>query len=305
MDEHVLVTGAFGFIGRHVARRLASEGWTVIGIGHGSWSRDQWSDWGIAEWHMIDVTLENLVTYGGCPTTIIHCAGSGSVAYSMTHPHQDFNRSVATTIAVLEFVRLHAPDANVVYPSSAAVYGRALRIPITESDPVQPVSPYGLHKVMGEMLCRAYAENFAVRSAVVRLFSVYGAGLRKQLLWDACTRISRDDVRFSGTGEEKRDWLHVDDAASLLALSAKYASLNCPVVNGGTGNGATVREIVGEILAAMGKSRPPEFTGTQREGDPPAYVADITKVTAWDWAPATPWQQGVRDYVQWLHSEMA
>jgi hypothetical protein len=62
MVRQVTVTGAYGFIGRHVARRLAAAGWRVIGMGHGSWSREDWKAWGIDEWHAVDITLETLVT---------------------------------------------------------------------------------------------------------------------------------------------------------------------------------------------------------------------------------------------------
>ena len=154
MDKPVVVTGAHGFIGRHVARKLASLGHTVIGLGHGVWTRDEWRSWGISEWHTVDVTLENLVTYAGRPQAIVHCAGSGSVVYSASHPHQDYQRTVATTAAVLEFARLHAPEAAVVCPSSAAVYGQARQIPISETAALNPISPYGVHKLMAEMHCR-------------------------------------------------------------------------------------------------------------------------------------------------------
>src|ERR1700730_7520819 len=86
----VLVTGAHGFIGRHACRNYAAAGWTVIGLGHGTWSRDEWRTWGLTEWAAENVTLDTLLTYGRDPAHIIHCAGSGSVAFSVSHPMQDF-----------------------------------------------------------------------------------------------------------------------------------------------------------------------------------------------------------------------
>lgn len=302
MDKPVLVTGAYGFIGRHVARALAAEGQTVIGLGHGAWSREQWRSWGISEWHAADMTLNNLITHAGLPGAVVHCAGGGSVGFSVTHPHQDFQRTVATTAALLEFVRLYAPDAAVVYPSSAAVYGNAQRLPIPETEPLRPVSPYGVHKQMAEQLCTLYTRHFGIKVAIVRLFSVYGNGLRKQLLWDACSKLRRGDAEFLGTGAEQRDWLHVEDGAALLTLARGHASTDCPVLNGGTGTGVSVSQIIREILNALGTGTAAKFTGQVREVDPPSYVADVGRATGWGWKPRKPWREGVREYVDWFRA---
>ena len=302
MARPVLITGAYGFIGRHVARVLAAEGLTIIGIGHGAWSREQWRKWGISEWHAADVNLDNLVTHAGLPQAVVHCAGSATVGFSATHPHQDYQRTVATTAAVLEFVRLYAKDAAVVYPSSAAVYGYARRLPIAETEAPSPVSAYGVHKQMAEQLCAAYARHFGIKAAIVRLFSVYGNGLRKQLLWDACSKLRRGEAEFFGTGAELRDWLHVEDAATLLALARRHASTACPVVNGGSGAGVAVADIVQEIRNAMHADVAVTFDGKVRDVDPPTYVADVNRAAAWGWKARKPWREGVRAYAGWFAS---
>jgi len=300
MVKIALVTGAYGFIGRHVAQQLARGGWRVIGLGHGSWARDEWQKWGIAEWHVADVTLEALITYGGKPDLLVHCAGSGSVGFSMTRPHQDFQRTVDATVAVLEFARLHAPQTHVVYPSSAGVYGVVEKLPIAETDPLAPVSPYGVHKRVAEEMCCSYARYFGVSIAIVRLFSVYGTGLRKQLLWDACMKIKNGENTFFGSGMETRDWLHVDDAASLLLAAGERASTECPIVNGGSGQGVLVRELLSELFVCFDRSDTPQFSGATRSGDPLHYIADISRLSGWAWQPKMPWRQGVREYAEWF-----
>ena len=299
-NKIVLVTGAYGFLGRHVARFYAQHGWHVVGIGHGDWAREEWERWGIAEWHACDVAIDTLQTYAGEPDTIVHCAGSGSVSFSMTRPVQDFHKTVETTLSVLEFVRLYARSAKVVYPSSAAVYGVADKFPITEDSLLRPVSPYGVHKKIAEELCQSYSRHFGVSTSVVRFFSIYGNGLRKQVLWDACTKISRNEITFFGAGIEMRDWLHIDDASELLFIAGKHASPDCPIVNGGYGIGIPVREVLTEIFACFQRTDLPVFTGNVRSGDPMHYVADITLTQAWGWSPRTDWRSGVREYVQWF-----
>jgi UDP-glucose 4-epimerase len=298
----VLITGAHGFIGRHVARTVAKKGVYVIGLGHGDWKEGQWRQWGIAEWHGVDVCIESLRAYAGKPHTVIHCAGSGSVGHSVSHPYDDYRRTVATTAALLEFLRLDAPDAAFVYPSSAAVYGCAGRLPIAESDPVAPVSPYGVYKQMAEELCAAYGRHFGLKVAIVRLFSVYGNGLRKQLLWEACNRISAGGARFSGTGEELRDWLHVDDAVQLLASAVDHAKSSCAVFNGGTGIGTSVRQILEHVVSSLGVDMTLTFSGSGRQMDPIAYVADISRAQGIGWNPVKRWEDGVQAYVDWYCS---
>lgn len=298
-----LVTGAYGSIGRHVASDLAKHGWSVHGIGHGEWSRGQLLQWGLSAWHQEDVSLDGLRSMKVRPSLIVHCAGSGSVGASIAEPYIDFQRTVAPTAAILEFLRVDCPGAALVYPSSAAVYGIADKFPMSEDSPLRPTSPYGVHKRSAEELVREYARLFGLNASVVRLFSIYGEGFRKQLLWDACRRIMVNEYEFFGTGSETRDWLHVSDAAALMVRAADYASPRCPVVNGGGGVAVTVRDVVAELFALMNRKDQAEFCGTVRPGDPSDYQADIRQALAWGWQPRIPWKDGLALYVSWFQRE--
>ncbi len=293
-----LVTGAYGFIGRYMSRFLAEQGWEVVGLGHGSWSLEEREAWGITKWHACDITLDSLLTYAEDPAMIVHCAGSGSVGFSVKHPYQDYQRTVATTLSVLEFVRLQKAKASVVYPSSAAVYGVVDSLPISEDIPLRPASPYGVHKKLAEELCASYGRHFGVKTIAVRLFSIYGAGLQKQLFWDTCSKIRNNDVCFGGTGRETRDWLHVKDAVELLFISEKHASEESPVINGGSGIHVSIKDIIVEILACFECKTEPQFSGFVNQGDPENYQADISRALDLGWKPKIKWQQGVAEYVE-------
>jgi len=295
----IVVTGAYGFLGRHVARLLAQNGHTVLGIGHGGWDGDEWKSWGLSAWRQTDITLAALEQYAETPSLIVHCAGSGSVSFSVEHPLADFERTVTTTAHVLEYVRLHAPSCRVVYPSSASVYGTVETMPIREDCHTAPISEYGVHKLMAEQMVVSYARQFGVSASIVRLFSVYGCGLRKQLLWDACRKFAGRDAVFTGTGNEVRDWLHVDDAAELLLAASEHASSECPTVNGGSGIGVTVRDVLRHLGDHLRCDLTPSFSGTRRTGDPSRYVADTKESTGWGWQPKRHWKEGVAEYVTW------
>ncbi len=297
MTNTVLVTGAAGFIGRHVAREFANRGWQVIGMGRGNWL--DWQSFGISTWHCCEVTLEELVKRAGQPDVIVHCAGGASVGFSVEEPYQDFIKTVDTMAQVLEFIRKHSPDTKLVYPSSAAVYGQVTQLPIVEESPLNPVSPYGVHKKMAESLCKLYAHQYGVSVAIVRLFSIYGAGLNKQLLWDACQKFAHGDSVFFGTGEEIRDWLHVDDVANLLFIAADKTTTQCPVANAGSGLGVSVKDILQQLGDQLGCTNDAVFSSKAKAGDPNAYIADIAAARAWQWVPAISWRAGVADYVNW------
>jgi UDP-glucose 4-epimerase len=295
--KQVVITGAAGFIGRNIACEYAKLGATVIGIGRSAWT--DWEQFGLSAWHCCDVTLDSLISYAITPDVIIHCAGGASVGYSVQEPYQDFIQTVETMVQVLEFMRLYSPASRLVYPSSAAVYGQVNSLPISEYTPLQPISPYGVYKKMAEELCQLYANQYHLSIAIVRLFSIYGEDLHKQLLWDACNKLAKGDSEFFGTGEEIRDWLHVSDAAKLIILAAEHASTKSPVLNGGSGEGISVKNILQLLNMQLGFNRQLCFSAHQKQGDPSAYIANIDIAKSWGWVPEIKWQQGVAEYADW------
>lgn len=194
MAPLVLVTGAAGFLGGHVVRHFAAAGYRVMGRGHGHIAKSASAELGLSDWREDDVTLSTLAGLNATPDVVVHCAGGASISHSVGHPEDDYRRTVGTTREVLDYVRLHAPAARVVLPSSAAVYGEVAHLPIGEETPLAPISPSGHHKKLAEELCRSYAQDYGLRIGIVRLFSVYGPDLRKQLRWDACEKLRKADI---------------------------------------------------------------------------------------------------------------
>ena len=297
--KRILVTGAHGFIGRYVARAYHAAGFYVIGIGHGTWSAAEARAWGIDEWHDADVNIDSLQSYAQDCETIIHSAGSGSVGFSLMHPMKDFERTVWTTHYVLEYIRVFSPKTRFLYPSSAAVYGSQQKLPLSPDLPLHPISPYGVHKKIVEELCAMYARQYGVNIAVLRLFSVYGEGLKKQLLWDACCKLSRGQFDFLGTGEETRDWIHVTDVARAFLFADEKASAGCPIFNVASGSAVKIADVLTALFQAYGASARPFFGGEVNVGNPDHYEADVETITRWGWRPTVSLEKGIADYVRW------
>jgi len=307
-----IVTGAQGFIGRYLARELANCGWSVCGIGHGAWPDVEASRWGVGRWLSGEINRANLSllqSEAGSPEVVFHLAGGASVAAAIQNPAEDFRKTVATTAALLEWVRVDSPNTAVIAVSSAAVYGSGHTGQISESVSSTPFSPYGYHKRMMEDFCASYAASFGIQSVIGRLFSVFGAGLKKQLLWDLCGRLSsgQNEITLGGTGDELRDWTDVRDVARALPFIADRCSGSHAAVNVGTGAATSVASIANHVAdlwsARTGAARVAiKYSGVARPGDPFSLVANPTTLAQAGFRWQVDWQRGIADYVDWYLS---
>jgi len=300
-----VVLGAAGFVGRHTSRALARQGCRVLGVGHGQWADTEWRQWGLSDWLEADIGVDELdrVIAGAAPACLVHCGGSGAVSFSYVNPLSDFQRATQSTAAALEWIRLNgAGRTRFVLVSTAAVYGDQGDSNATENSVRSPISPYGVHKVAAEALCESYSRFFGVSSSIVRLFSVYGEGLRKQLLWDALNKFSRGEHQFLGTGNELRDWIHVDDAAALLALAGLTPLSTFEIFNGGAVH-ATTRQLLERLSRAYGQVGGIHFNGEVHKGNPRRLTSDCGHTTRLlNWTPQVRLEDGLARYAAWFRS---
>jgi UDP-glucose 4-epimerase len=300
------VTGAGGFIGLHLSRFLAQQGQLVLGFG-----RSEASGFAIATGGAFfpgGVAAETmgaaLAAYGR-PAAVYHLAGGSTVGRSIAEPLKDFEQSAVSAACVLDFLRRHAPDAPIVLASSAAVYGGRHFGPIKVDAALDPYSPYGYHKRMVEELGRSYCEAYGQPVSVARLFSVYGEGLRKQLLWDLCGRLATGEtgIVLGGTGAEMRDWHHVSDVVRLIHRVLPANAARFAVYNGGAGAAASVSTIAGMVLEAWGSKHRLSFSGESRRGDPVNLISDPSGVPE-GFRLQVPLGKGIAGYVDWYRAEI-
>ena len=225
------------------------------------------------------------------PDVVVHCAGPASVPASLQHPEADRAGAVDVLGALLD----RLDGARLVLVSSAAVYGEPDELPIAETAAVAPVSPYGRHRVEAERL----ALNSGVPLVVARVFSAYGEGLRRQVLWDIAQRaLAGGPVELSGTGNETRDFIHARDVAAAIAAIASRSAFEGEIVNVAAGAETSIARLA-ELIAIELGAADVSFTGLGRPGDPTRWRADVTRLRELGVEPGTPIEAGAAAYARW------
>ena len=301
----VLITGVAGFIGRYVARHFSAQGWSVVGIDNAPPENAPTANLkAYQRLQMPDVALNSFVQ-AHQPDVCIHCAGRASVGLSMTDPLADFYANTVLTFEILDTLRLSAPSCRLIFLSSAAVYGNPESLPVSETQSTAPLSPYGFHKLQGEQLCLEFAKVHSLQTASVRIFSAYGPGLRRQVVWDICQKaLTQNTVQLQGTGQESRDFIHALDIARALMIIANSASMQGEVYNLAVGREVTIAELACLVLAVLEYEGLPQFDGFVPVGNPSNWKADVSKLSTLGFSPAVSLEQGIKTFANWCRAEL-
>jgi len=292
----VLVTGGAGYIGSHTVRALWEQGRSVVVLdnlegGH----RAAVAGTPLVVGDVADDGLVRTVVAEHGVTACIHFAAHKAAGESMANPGRYFANNVGSTNALLEALRLGGVG-HVVFSSTAAVYGTPEVLPVTESSPIAPESPYGESKAMAERILDWYDACHGMRSVRLRYFNAAGASedasigedwsvtlnLVPLVMKAALERIGQ--LSLYGTdyptrdGTAIRDYVHVSDLADahVKALDHLEAGRASTTLNLGTGRGSTVREVLDAARAASGLPIP-VVEVDRRPGDPTAVWADTSK----------------------------
>jgi UDP-glucose 4-epimerase len=303
----IVITGVAGFIGRRVARHFTQHGWTVIGVDLVAAENAPRTD--LAQYHRMQLPDGRFreLTQAARPAVCIHCAGRASVPESMADPAADFQDNAAVTFHVLETLRISAPSCRFLLLSSAAVYGEPSARPVAEAAPVSPLSAYGFHKLHCEHTCWEYARLYGLQTMAVRIFSAYGPGLRRQVIWDICQKaLTSQVVRLQGTGRESRDFIHVQDIARALVLLADAAppAEGFGVYNLASGVETRIGDLAELTLKCLGRDLPIEFDGLNPTGNPHHWQADVGRLRALGFRPQIDLAHGLAGYAQWSRAEI-
>ena len=292
----ILVIGSKGFIGSHCVDYFSHE--------HEVWGCDVVLDYNTPNYISIDAVDSDFLgifeqrKYDVC----INCSGAANVPFSLEKPFNDFKLNTLNVFKLLEAIRKHVPQCKFITMSSAAVYGNPEKLPIVEDQKKNPVSPYGYHKVMAEMICEEYSKYWNIQTCCLRIFSAYGPRLKKQLFWDLYNKIKeQDDPTLWGTGKESRDFIYISDIVRIIELAISHSKFDGEVVNVANGKQITIAEVAETVRKASRTEKIIKFNGAVRKGDPINWEADISIIQKWGYRPVIDLYDGVELYFKWLN----
>jgi UDP-glucose 4-epimerase len=277
----ILITGSRGFVGGTIGRAASRAGHEVLGISRAAQSAPDWPG-KHATTDVVSADLAPLVRYFA-PDVIFHAAGTASVKSSFETPIEDLRASLLSWANVLDSARRSRLHPLILYPSSGAVYGRLEQVPVDEDSKLEPISPYGFHKVACELLAREYATCFEQRILLLRMFSVFGPAQRRLLIWELFQQFKGADqtVWLQGTGDETRDYLSGDDMAraALLLMESLTSATGSQAINIASGEETRVLDLAKTIGGMIAPQKEIRCRGLHFAGDPERWQADISRLT--------------------------
>ncbi|MFJ4351138.1 NAD-dependent epimerase [Pseudomonas sp. NPDC089428] len=315
----VLITGAAGFIGFHLARRLCEAGIEVVGIDN------------LNAYYSVELKLarlQQLLAYpnfrfqtvdianaadmqqlfaGQAFSEVIHLAAQAGVRYSLDNPAVYGQSNLTGFLNLLEACRQH-PPRHLIYASSSSVYGANTKQPFSIDDPVeQPISLYAASKRANELMAHSYAHLYQLPITGLRFFTVYGPWGRPDMALFKFTRAMLDGkpIEIYNHGQMARDFTYIDDIVeSIVRLRQKPPRADagqppCQLFNIGRGQPVRLLAFVECLENALGIKAQREYLPLQA-GDVLETWADVDSLTRWiDFSPSTPLEHGVAAFVGW------
>jgi len=323
-SHRVVVTGAAGFIGFHLAQRLLAEGASVHGIDALNAYYDvslkrarlaRIGDHARFAFSALDVT-----DYDGLkalwadvrPHCVVHLAAQAGVRHSLAAPRTYVSANLDGFLGVLEACRAH-PVRHLVYASSSAVYGANSKVPFHEDDPVlAPVSLYGATKRANELMAEAYARLFAIPCSGVRFFTVYGPWGRPDMAYYAFTRaiLEGRPIDVFNHGRLQRDFTYIDDVTEALvrlidlppSAAGATAAARHSIYNLGNHTPVELERFIAAIETALGRKADKRYLPMQ-PGDVAATWADVQRLMrATGFTPHTSIEDGIARFVAWYRA---
>jgi len=298
----VLITGGCGFIGSHVADRFYEAGHDIIVIDNLSSGRMENLDikYKLFKYSVEDPQCEEVFS-SVRPDAVIHFAAQADVNTSMKNPYLDTRSNILGTVNMLDLSARYGAG-KFIFASSAAVYGNTPDMPLTEESKVDPLSPYGMSKSVGEFYCRKWKELYGLDTISLRFSNVYGprqgtvgeGGVISIFMQRA---LKNQDLVVFGDGNQTRDFIFVGDLAEAVYRASNSSA--CGIFNLSTNTENSVNELI-RILGDIHSLNNVVYTAP-RSGDIMFSRLDNSKlVKELDWKPDCLFAEGIGKTFEWF-----
>jgi UDP-glucuronate 4-epimerase len=316
MSERVLVTGAAGFIGFQLAKRLLDDGQSVLGLDNlnayydpalKEARLDELRDRADFTFHRLDLVDQAALERQFAewrPDLVVHLAAQAGVRYSLENPRAYIDSNVVGFLNVLEACRAH-PVRHLVYASSSSVYGANSKLPFSVEDNVdRPVSLYAATKKADELMAYTYAHLFGIPTTGLRFFTVYGPWGRPDMAVFKFTQsiLESRPIDVYNFGDMKRDFTYIDDIVEgVVRVMAQVPNETPPyrLYNIGNHEPVALMDFIAELEHALDRKATLNLLPLQ-PGDVLETYADIEDLRRdTGFAPSTPLSEGLRRFVHW------
>jgi UDP-glucose 4-epimerase len=315
LAKKVLITGAAGFVGRHLTAYLKNKGYEIVGMDNFQHPVKNWEE--IASDVLYgDVTAISKYVIGdrvgilGFPFTetdfdvVVHLAATISVDYSLEDPWYSIYNNVIGTLNMLEFCRIY--DIKLVYVSTCEVYGtlQYKDRPMDEKHPLNPQHPYGASKLAGEFLCQTYMKTYGLEVNIMRPFNIFGPYQREDDYGAVIAIFTRRALQgeppiIHGDGNQTRDYVFVDDIVRAYEIAINEVFKGEPV-NFGSGRETSINELADLVLKFTGRTDLKPIHGPPRPNDIRRSWCDASKAyELFGWKAEISFEEGLKRYINW------
>lgn len=273
----ILLIGGYGFLGKNLFKKIKKE-YTVVRFGNRS-VKSQF------------INLNNLKNLKSTFDIVINCAGDSSVQNSYKIKR---NNDYKIVLTILKYLTKYQPQAKLIQISTASIFGNSIK-----SQKLKPISPYSKRKLLCEKLLHMYSKKNKINYKILRFYSVYGNGLKKQLLWDTCQKIKKKDYEFYGTGNEIRSWMHIDDFSNILLKILKIKNLNKKIYNFCGTQIIENKKLLSIFFNIYGVKSKPNFNMIKNRGNPDFMYTKKCDLKIIKYKQKTKLMDGIRSYIKW------
>jgi len=309
--KRALVTGGAGFIGSHLVEGLLARGYEVTVLDNYATGRHDNLARVVNQIHFVEGDVRNLTTVHSVMRkvdVVFHEAALPSVARSVKNPLESNEVNITGTLNVLVAAR-DAEVRRVVLAGSSSAYGNTPTLPKIETMPPDPLSPYAISKLAGELYARSFANLYGLSTATLRYFNVFGprqdpttqyAGVIAKFVTCA---LAGKPYPVNGDGEQSRDFSYIENVvqANLLAAEAKFEGGQ--VINIAFGQRTTLNQIIAALNELTGQNLPANY-GPERAGDVRHSHADLTRAKQiLGYAPVIDVREGLRRTLEWYRKQ--